>query len=430
MSAHGEFQHKGGELHAEGVALTKVAERFGTPCYVYSRRALETRWRAFDNAFARRPHMVCYAVKANGNLAVLGVLAGLGSGFDIVSIGELERVLAAGGDASRVVFSGVGKRREEIHRALEAGIHSFNVESEQELECLDAVARECGVKAPLSLRINPDVDAKTHPYIATGLKENKFGIGFDNARRLFLRAARAPNLSVHGVDFHIGSQLTSIEPLVDATRRVISLIDDLAADGIELRYINIGGGLGVSYKEESPPSPQEYADAISDVVGDRNPQILLEPGRAVVAEAGVLLVRVSYLKHSGEKNFAIVDGAMNDFLRPALYQGWQEIVPVRPRPGTPERFDIVGPVCESSDFLGKDRELRVERDDLLAVRTAGAYGFCMSSNYNARPRAAEVMVDGNVAHQVRFRERVEDLFALERTLPAAVAPAIETSDIG
>lgn len=422
-----EFKHLDGELHAEGIGLSQIAERFGTPCYVYSRRALEKRWREFDNAFSSRRHMVCYAVKANGNLAVLNLLAGLGSGFDIVSIGELERVLAAGGCASRVVFSGVGKSAAEMNRALEAGIHSFNVESEQELDCLNAVARERGVSAPMSLRVNPDVDARTHPYIATGLKENKFGIEIEDAPRLFARAERASHLCVEGVDFHIGSQLTSIEPLVDATRRVVSLVDNLADDGIRLRHINIGGGLGVSYKEECPPSPRDYADAIIEVLGDRDLRILLEPGRAVMADAGVLLVRVLYIKRSSEKNFAIVDGAMNDFLRPALYQGWQSIVPVRPRRGTRERFDVVGPVCETSDFLGKDRELLVESGDLLAVRSTGAYGFCMSSNYNARPRAAEVMVDGNLAHEVRARERVEDLFALEHALPPSVLDRVEAS---
>lgn len=425
-----EFARRDGELHAEEVDLSQIAERFGTPCYVYSRRALEARWHAFDKAFSSRRHVVCYAVKANGNLAVLNVLAGLGSGFDIVSIGELERVLAAGGCASRIVFSGVGKTATEMDRALEAGIHSFNVESEQELECLNAVARERDVEAPLSLRVNPDVDARTHPYIATGLKENKFGIAIDDAPRMFARAASASHLRVTGVDFHIGSQLTSVEPVVDATRRVVSLVDTLAQDGIRLQHINIGGGVGVSYKEERPPSPRDYADAIIDVIGHRDLQILLEPGRAIVAEAGVLLVRALYVKSSGQKNFVVVDGAMNDLLRPALYQGWQDIVTVRSRTGTPQRYDIVGPVCETSDFLGKDRELLVERGDLLAVRDAGAYGFCMSSNYNARPRAAEIMVDGNVAHEVRVRERVQDLFALERALPSSVLEELEARGTG
>lgn len=425
-----EFARRDGELHAEELGLSQIAERFGTPCYVYSRRALETRWHAFDAAFSSRRHMVCYAVKANGNLAVLNLLAGLSSGFDIVSIGELERVLAAGGRASRVVFSGVGKSAAEMDRALQVGIHSFNVESEQELECLNTVAKQRDVEAPLSLRVNPDVDAKTHPYIATGLKENKFGIAIEDAPRMFARAARASHLCVMGVDFHIGSQLTSVEPLVDATRRVVSLVDQLAQDGIHLRHINIGGGVGVSYKEECPPSASDYANAIIDVIGDRDLHILLEPGRAIMAESGVLLVRVMYVKRSGEKNFVIVDGAMNDLLRPALYQGWQDIVAVRPRTGTPERYDVVGPVCETSDFLGKDRELSVEPGDLLAVRAAGAYGFCMSSNYNARPRAAEIMVDGNVAHEVRVRESVEDLFALERVLPSSVLEEVEARGTG
>ncbi len=412
------FQFEQGVLHAEEVPLPAIAERVGTPCYIYSRATLERHWRAFDDAFGDYPHLVCYAVKANSNLAVLNLLARLGSGFDIVSRGELERVLAADGDPAKVVFSGVGKRVEEMERALEVGIRCFNVESEQELERLDRVAGAHGVKAPVSLRVNPDVDPQTHPYISTGLKENKFGIEFREAAELYRRAAEMPNLQVLGIDCHIGSQLTELQPFLDALDRVLGLIYLLESEGIAIRHLDIGGGLGIRYDTEEPPHPREYAAAVIERLGVRKLEILVEPGRAIAGNAGILLTRVEYLKHTPHKHFAIVDAAMNDLLRPALYDAWQRIVPVERREGLmPRAYDVVGPVCETGDFLGKDRELAIEEGDLLAVRSAGAYGFSMSSNYNSRPRAAEVMVDGDRIHVVRERESIESLFAGEATLP-------------
>ncbi len=412
------FTYRDGVLHAEAVPLTAIAEHHGTPCYVYSRATLERHFRAFDQALAGRPHLVCYAVKANSNLAVLDVLARLGAGFDIVSVGELERVLAAGGHPARVVFSGVGKRADEMRRALEAGIRCFNVESEAELERLDRVAGELGVRAPVSLRVNPDVDARTHPYISTGLRENKFGINIEAAEAVYRRAHQLPHLEVLGVDCHIGSQLTETAPFVDALERVLALVDRLADQGIHLSHLDLGGGLGIRYRDETPPEPADYARAIDAALGTRDLELLVEPGRAIAGNAGVLLTRVEYLKHTAHKNFAIVDAAMNDLLRPALYDAWQEIVPVVPRGDTAACvYDVVGPVCETGDFLGKGRELALAEGDLLAVRSAGAYGFSMSSNYNSRPRAAEVMVDGDRHHCVRERERIPDLFALERRLP-------------
>ncbi|HHC72594.1 MAG TPA: diaminopimelate decarboxylase [Thiotrichales bacterium] len=412
------FQFEQGVLHAEEVPLPAIAERVGTPCYIYSRATLERHWRAFDDAFGDYPHLICYAVKANSNLAVLNLLARLGSGFDIVSRGELERVLAADGDPAKVVFSGVGKRVEEMERALEVGIRCFNVESEQELERLDRVAGAHGVKAPVSLRVNPDVDPQTHPYISTGLKENKFGIEFREAAELYRRAAEMPNLQVLGIDCHIGSQLTELQPFLDALDRVLGLIYLLESEGIAIRHLDIGGGLGIRYDTEEPPHPREYAAAVIERLGVRKLEILVEPGRAIAGNAGILLTRVEYLKHTPHKHFAIVDAAMNDLLRPALYDAWQRIVPVERREGLmPRAYDVVGPVCETGDFLGKDRELAIEEGDLLAVRSAGAYGFSMSSNYNSRPRAAEVMVDGDRIHVVRERESIESLFAGEATLP-------------
>ena len=416
------FEYRHGVLHAEDVALAAIAAQFGTPCYVYSRATLERHWRAFDRAFATHPHLVCYAVKANSNLGVLDVLARLGAGFDIVSVGELERVLAAGGDPAKVVFSGVGKRADEMRRALQAGIRCFNVESVAELERLNGVAGELGQRAPVSLRVNPDVDAQTHPYISTGLKENKFGIDIAAAPEVYARAASLPNLDVVGVDCHIGSQLTGLAPFLDALDRVLALIDRLATDGIAIRHIDIGGGLGVRYTDEHPPEPAEYARAIADRLDDRAGgkayEILLEPGRAIAANAGVLLTRVEYLKPTPHKDFAVVDAAMNDLIRPALYQAYQQIIPVvEHAPGRPATYDLVGPVCETGDFLGKARTLTLSEGDLLAVRSAGAYGFSMSSNYNSRPRAAEVMVDGDRMHLVRARETLADLYRGEHRLP-------------
>ncbi|WP_371231726.1 diaminopimelate decarboxylase [Pseudomonas sp. QE6] len=411
------FSVRDGQLFAEDVPLSAIAERFGTPTYVYSRAHLTQQYRAYADALAGVPHLVCFAVKANSNLAVLNVLARLGAGFDIVSRGELERVLAAGGDPAKVVFSGVGKTREDMRRALQVGVHCFNVESEVELERLQAVAAELGVKAPVSLRVNPDVDAQTHPYIATGLKENKFGIAIDAAEAVYARAAQLPNLDVIGVDCHIGSQLTSLEPFLDALDRLLALVDRLAARGIAIRHLDLGGGLGVRYRDETPPAPAEYIRALRERLGNRPLALVFEPGRNIAANAGVLLTRVEYLKHTQDKDFAIVDAAMNDLIRPALYQAWMDVTPVVARDGEARTYDLVGPICETGDFLAKDRRLALEEGDLLAVRSAGAYGFVMSSNYNTRGRAAEVLVDGSAAHEVRRRETIQELFAGESLLP-------------
>jgi diaminopimelate decarboxylase len=412
------FQYHDGELYAEDVPLRVIAERFGTPCYVYSRATLERHWQAFDDAFRDRPHLVCFAVKANSNLGVLNVLARLGSGFDIVSVGELERVLAAGGDPARVVFSGVGKQAQEMRRALEAGIRCFNVESAPELERLDRVAGELGVQAPVALRVNPDVDAKTHPYISTGLRENKFGVAIEEAPALYRRARELPNIRVSGVDCHIGSQLTQLGPFLDALDRVLALVGRLAAEGIAIDHLDLGGGLGVRYRDETPPAPSEYAKALLQRLGDVPYEVFIEPGRAIAANAGVLLTRVEYLKHSEAKDFAVVDAAMNDLIRPALYQAWQAIVSVEESPsGTAGMYDLVGPICETGDFLGRQRELTLREGALLAVRSSGAYGFSMASNYNSRPRAAEVMVDGDRTVLVRRRETLAELYAGESVLP-------------
>ncbi|HHH35384.1 MAG TPA: diaminopimelate decarboxylase [Gammaproteobacteria bacterium] len=412
------FVYRDDCLHAEDVSLEQVAAVHGTPCYVYSRATIERHWRAFADVFAGHDHLICYAVKANSNLAVLNLLARLGSGFDIVSAGELERVIRAGGDPGRVVFSGVAKSEAEIRRALEAGILCFNVESLSELHRIDRVAGTMGRRAPVSLRVNPDVDARTHPYIATGLRENKFGIDFREAPAAYEIAAALANLEVVGLDCHIGSQLTEIAPFVDALDRLLDLVDALRGMGIGLRHLDVGGGLGIRYRDESPPPPAEYARALLARLEGRGLTLLIEPGRAIVGNAGVLLTRVEYLKHGTEKDFAIVDAGMNDLLRPALYGAWQEIVAVTPRRDlVPRRYDVVGPVCETGDFLGKDRELALREGDLLAVRSAGAYGFTMSSNYNSRPRAAEVMVDGTAMHLVRARETLDDLCAGESLLP-------------
>lgn len=412
------FNYRGNRLHAEGVPLTDIAERFGTPCYVYSRATLERHWRAFDRSFGDHPHLICLAVKANSNLAVLNLMARLGSGFDIVSLGELERVLAAGGAPTGVIFSGVGKREDEMRRALEVGIRCFNVESEPELLRLDRVAGELGLTAPVALRVNPDVDARTHPYIATGLKENKFGIDIQEAEAVYRRAADLPHLRVTGIDCHIGSQLTDLAPFLAALERVLELADRLDSAGIPIAHLDLGGGLGIRYTSEVPPEPAAYAGALLHRLGGRPYEVILEPGRAIVGNAGVLLTRVEYLKPTPHHRFAILDAAMNDLLRPALYQAHQEIVPVcLDSAAEPARYDLVGPVCETADFLGKDRLLALAPGDLLAIRGSGAYGFSMSSNYNSRPRAAEVMVDGAEAHLVRRRETIAELFVGESLLP-------------
>ena len=412
------FTHHNGELCAEGVKLSAIAAQFGTPTYVYSRAAITASYHAYTEALAGCDHRVCFAVKANSNLAVLNVLARLGAGFDIVSVGELERVLAAGGNPSGVVFSGVGKREDEIARALEVGIHCFNVESRAELQRIQAVAARLGKKAPVSLRVNPDVDANTHPYISTGLRENKFGIDMVEALDVYREAASMPNIAVKGVDCHIGSQLTDFTPFLDALQIVLGLIDKLAVEGITIEHLDIGGGLGVSYRPgESVPTPADYMKAVRAQLGERKLKVIIEPGRSIVANAGVLLTRVDLLKSTPSHHFAVVDAAMNDLIRPALYQAWQNIEPVKEHAGKAHVFDIVGPVCETGDFLGKSRELTLDPGDLLAIHGSGAYGFVMSSNYNSRPRAAEVMVDGDNAFCVRARETLADLWRGESALP-------------
>jgi diaminopimelate decarboxylase len=411
------FALRDGELCAEGVPLSTIAERHGTPCYVYSRAAIEGAYRALDAALAGLPHLICYAAKANGNLAILDVLARLGSGFDIVSGGELARVAAAGGDPRKTVFSGVGKSEAELRAALDAGILCFNVESEPELERLDALARAAGRVAPVSFRVNPDVDPRTHPYISTGLKETKFGVAWDEALPLYRRARGMRGVALRGIDAHIGSQITELAPYREAARKILDLCDQLAGEGIRLEHVDLGGGLGIRYRDETPVPVAEYAALLHELFRGRRETLLLEPGRWLVGNAGVLLTRVEYLKRSPEKRFAIVDAAMNDLIRPALYAAWHAVDPVRPRAGEPERWDIVGPVCESADFLAHDRALALAPGDLVAIRSAGAYAMSMSSNYNARPRAAEIMVDGDRMHLVRRRESAADLTAHEATLP-------------
>lgn len=410
------FDYQNGRLFAEQVDLQELAATYGTPLYVYSRATLERHWTAFDQALGEHRHLVCYAVKANSNVAVLTLLARLGSGFDIVSAGELARVLHAGGDPCKVVFSGVGKTLVEMEQALEAGIRCFNVESSAELSRLNEVAATHGVVAPVSLRVNPDVDANTHPYISTGLKENKFGIPVEYALDAYQQAADAGHLRIEGVDCHIGSQLTEISPFVDALDRVLELVQHIEDRGIEIHHLDLGGGLGVRYQNEHPPSPQQYVRPLMARLANTSKEILIEPGRAIAANAGILLTEVQYLKESDDKNFAIVDAAMNDLIRPALYNAWQDIIPVVQRQQASTRYDVVGPVCETGDFLGKQRELAIQQGDLLAVRSAGAYGFSMSSNYNSRPRAAEILVDGEQTHLIRRRETLQELFSQE-TIP-------------
>ena len=411
------FSLNNGQLYAESVQLSGVAERFGTPCYLYSRAALEAAFDEFRQELDGIDSMICYAVKANSNIAVLNVFARLGAGFDIVSLGELKRVLAAGADPKKIVFSGVGKSAAEMAFALETGIYCFNVESAPELDRLNTVAGKLGKKAPISLRVNPNVDAKTHPYISTGLKENKFGVAYEDALTTYKKAAGLPNLEVTGIDCHIGSQLLDPAPFAEALEKLLQLIDQLRVNGIELRHIDLGGGLGIRYKDEDEPSVKSYLQPLLHELKGRGLKIMLEPGRRLVGNAGVLLTRVEYLKPGEAKNFAIIDAAMNDLARPALYDAWHDIVPVVPRAGATQDWEIVGPICESSDFLGHKRALNIEPGDVLAVMSAGAYGMAMSSNYNTRARAAEVMVDGAEVHLIRRRETIEGLYALESLLP-------------
>ncbi len=411
------LSRRGGVLHVEDVPLEIIAAEYGTPCYVYSRAALEAAYRAYDRALAGHDHLVCYAVKANPSLAILNLFARLGAGFDIVSGGELARVLAAGGDPRKVVFSGVGKRESEMRAALAAGIRCFNVESESELARLDRVAGDMGVVAPVSLRVNPNVDAKTHPYISTGLKENKFGIAHDQAARVYGEAAGLAHLRVVGIDCHIGSQLTEAAPFAEALDRVLELVNVLESRGLRLEHIDIGGGVGIRYRDEEPPALEDYARVLLSRLAGRGESLIVEPGRSLVGNAGWLLTRVEYLKHGEAKDFAIVDAAMNDLMRPALYEAWHDIQPVVQRDGQIRPYAIVGPVCETGDFLGHDRPLALSEGDLLVVCSSGAYGMSMSSNYNTRPRAAEVMVSGSQVSEIRARERIEALFAGERMLP-------------
>mgnify|MGYP000008479359 CR=1 FL=1 len=413
------FNRHGDTLFAEQCSVQQLAQHYGTPLYVYSRATIERHWHAFDQAAGDVDHLVCYAVKANSNLAVLNVMARLGSGFDIVSKGELARVIAAGGSPQKVVFSGVGKKADEIAYALEHEIYCFNVESAAELERIQQVAASMGKVAPISLRVNPDVDAGTHPYISTGLKENKFGISIDDALGLYQHAATLSHVAIKGIDCHIGSQLTELSPFLDALDRVLVLVDKLAELDIHLSHLDVGGGLGVCYDQETPPHPKEYAKAIAEKMVGRDLTLIYEPGRAIMANAGILVTEVELLKHNQGRDFAIVDGAMNDLIRPSLYQAWQNIIPVVERTDLPTKtYDVVGPVCETGDFLGKERQLAITAGDLLAVRSAGAYGFTMSSNYNSRPRAAEVMVDGEHHHLVRERETIQSLWQGETLLPA------------
>ena len=409
------FQYKNEQLYVEDLPVKQLAEEFGTPLYIYSRATLERHWHAFDSALGEHPHLICYAVKANSNIGILNVMAKLGSGFDIVSQGELERVLAAGGEASKVVFSGVAKSRAEIMRALEVGIRCFNVESIAELYHINQIAGEMGKVAPISLRVNPDVDAHTHPYISTGLKENKFGVSVDEAREVYKLAATLPHVKITGMDCHIGSQLTELQPFLDATDRLIRLMEQLKEDGITLKHLDLGGGLGVTYTDETPPHPSDYATALLNKLKDyEDLEIILEPGRAIAANAGILVAKVQYLKSNESRNFAITDTGMNDMIRPALYEAYMNIIEID-RTLERERaiYDVVGPVCETSDFLGKQRELAIAEGDYIAQRSAGAYGASMSSNYNSRPRTAEVLVDGNKAHLIRRRENLSELWALE-----------------
>lgn len=411
------FELKDGVIHAEQVPLSQIAEEFGTPCYVYSKQALTHAFSSFRTGLNNTDHLICFAVKSNPNLAVLNVFAGLGAGFDIVSGGELARVIAAGGDPKKVVFSGVGKTADEMRAALEAGIFCFNVESASELSRLNRVAAEMGKIAPVSLRVNPDVDAKTHPYISTGLKNNKFGVAFEDAIAVYKEAASMPNIAIHGVDCHIGSQITEIAPFIDALDRMLKLVDELESNNIHISHIDVGGGVGITYDDETPPEFAAYTQAILNKLNQKQVKLLFEPGRALVGNAGVLLTKVEYIKPTTSKNFAIVDAAMNDLMRPALYDAYHNIVAASPRQGATNQYEIVGPVCETGDFLGHDRALNLQEGDLLVVESAGAYAMSMASNYNTRARAAEIMVDGNQCHVIRTREKIADLYATESILP-------------
>ena len=412
------FNYRDNELFAEDIAVQDIIKKYGSPCYIYSRATLERHWHAFDKAFQDHSHLICYAVKANSNIGLLNLLARLGSGFDIVSIGELERVIAAGGDPKKVVFSGIGKREDEILAALKIGIRCFNIEVRDELDRINHLAKLLGVIAPVSFRVNPNVDAKTHPYISTGLKENKFGIDIDQALTEYRRAATMPNINIIGIDCHIGSQLTETGPFLDALDKLLELVSALKADNINLHHLDLGGGLGIRYNTETPPKPADYIELILERLGATDFEILLEPGRAIVGNAGILVTQIEYLKPTPHKNFAIVDAAMNDLMRPSLYSAWQEIIPIVKNSNTPEKlWDIVGPVCETGDFLGKERMLKLAQGDLLAIRSSGAYGFSMSSNYNSRPRVPELMVDGNQVHLIRDRESLVDLWSSEHLLP-------------
>ena len=412
------FSYKDNSLLVEDASIASIVERYGTPCFIYSKAALEQNYQAYEKAFEGHSHLICYAVKANSNLAVLNVLAKLGAGFDIVSGGELDRVIAAGGDPKKVTFSGLGKTTQEIYKALDAGIHCFNIESEAELLRINEIAVNNSQVAPISIRVNPDVNAETHPYISTGLKENKFGLSMEKAIQLYLHATKMKGICIKGLDFHIGSQLTSIKPILDALDRILTLNDQLISRDIIIEHINIGGGLGVTYEDEMPPTPNELILAVKEKLHGIDLKIVVEPGRSIAANAGILVTKVEYLKNHEEKNFAIIDGAMNDLIRPALYGAWQKIVPVKKTEGNENTtYDIVGPICESADVLGKSRSLNINAGDLLAIKSAGAYGFVMSSNYNTRPRAPEIMISGSEVHLIRERETVSDLFQNEYLLP-------------
>ncbi|MCK5918957.1 MAG: diaminopimelate decarboxylase [Cocleimonas sp.] len=412
------FNYKDNQLFAEDVAVQQIAEQHGTPCYIYSRKTLERHWHAFNDAFGEHQHLICYSVKACSNIAILNLFARLGSGFDIVSVGELERVLAAGGDPKKVVFSGVGKRSDEMQRALEVGIRCFNIESEAELDRLNDIAGKLNKVATISIRVNPDVDAKTHPYISTGLKENKFGIDINLVEGVYQRAAAMEYINIEGIDCHIGSQLTELSPFMDALERLIALAERLEDNGIAIKHLDLGGGLGVRYDDENPPLPADYTKELFSHEKLKNYEVLIEPGRAIAANSAILVTKVEYLKQGDEKGFAIVDVAMNDLIRPALYQAWQDIIPVRQKDTLSEkRYDVVGPICESADFIGKNRDLDLQQDDLLAIRSAGAYGFTMASNYNTRPRVAEILVDGEQTYLIRQRETLESLFSNEELIP-------------
>ena len=412
------FNYQQDELFAEDIAVQDIINKYGSPCYIYSRATIERHWQAFDQAFGSHAHLICYAVKANSNIALLNVLARLGSGFDIVSLGELMRVIKAGGDPKKVVFSGIGKREDEILSALKLGIRCFNIEVSGELDRINQIAQQLNVIAPVSFRVNPDVDAKTHPYISTGLKENKFGIDINQALAEYRRAASMSNIKVVGIDCHIGSQLTETRPFLDALDKIVDLVKTLANEGIHLHHLDLGGGLGIRYNKETPPEPAEYIKEILERLGDTDFEILLEPGRAIVGNAGILVTQVEYLKPTEHKNFAIVDAAMNDLVRPSLYNAWQEIIPVSLISTAIEKeWDIVGPICETGDFLGKQRLLKLSAGDCLAIRSSGAYGFTMSSNYNSRPKVAEIMVDGSQTHLIRERETIDQLWTGEHLLP-------------